>query len=155
MKWFVVFLLLAVCISCSKSSQKEAAEEEDSIEVDAKYQTLVEDFGGALAQKDYRSAYGLLSTNLKSKLTYDQFVETMSPYLDSFSGEIEAGYSPAADPQDMAELVPEADRAKLVAEYTIEFSGTIEDEDDAVYFCTTWVIDDGGTPGVASFYLED
>ena len=151
MRWIIV-VLLAFSVCCSKS--KEEAEP-SGIEVDAKYQTHVEQFGSAIARKDYRSAYDLLSTNLRATLSYNEFVDTLKPYLDSFSGTIEAGYSDPEDPQDMAEFVPEADRSKLVAEYTIELSGTVEDDEEAAYFCTTWIIDEGGAPGIGSFYIED
>jgi hypothetical protein len=151
MKWLVLMLLL-VSVCCSKDSGEE---DEDAIKVDAKYTELTKDFGDALARKDYRSAYDLFSTNLQNKLSYNEFVETVSPYMDGFSSTIEAGYSGASDPEGLAEFVPEEDRSKLVAEYTIELSGTIEDEEDAAYFCTVWVIDENGTPSVASFYIED
>ena len=151
-RWMIV-VLLAFSVCCSKGKDKEG--ETSGITVDAKYQAHVEQFGSAIAQKDYRSAYDLLSTNLRSKMSYNEFVETLSPYMDSFSGTIEAGYSDPEDPKDMAEFVPEADRSKLVAEYTIELSGTIEEEEDAAYFCTAWIIDEDGAPGVGSFYIED
>jgi hypothetical protein len=151
MKWLVLLLLL-VSVCCSKGSDDE---DEDAIEVDAKYTELTKQFGDALARKDYRSAYDLFSTNLETKISYNEFVETVSPYMDGFSGTIEAGYSSPTDPEDLAELVPQEDRSKLVAEYTIELSGTIEEEEDAAYFCTVWVIDDAGTPRIASFYIED
>jgi hypothetical protein len=152
MKYLMVVLLLAA-VCCSKSVKQEE-EEEGTRQADPKYQAVVTQFAEAVAQKDYPTAYNLTSPNLRSGLTYNEFVETWQPYIDSFDGEIELGYVASDDPQEMSEFVPEADRAKLVEEVTIELSGMIEDTEET-FFCTTWVIDDGGAISIGSFYVED
>ena len=150
MKWVLV-LLLVFSLSCSKTKSNE--EGEGLKKADPKYQAIVEQFGNAIARKDYRSAYDLMSSNFQSKLSFNEFVETWQPYMDSFEGEVQAGYSASDDAQGMSEFVPEEDRSHLVEEVTIELSGNIDGQEEA-FFCTTWIIDDG-TPSIAMFYVED
>jgi hypothetical protein len=147
MKWLFAFLL-ALCVCCAKDDK-----DVPRAVGDPKYQELVEQFANAIAQKDYRTAYDLTSANLRDKLTFDEFIQTWKPYLDSFESDIQTGYEASGDPQEMAEFVPEADRPHLVEEITIEFSGNIGGSEEA-FFCTVWVIDDG-TPSIGSFYVED
>ena len=150
MKYFIVGLLL-FSLACSKTKDED---EEEVRQADPKYQAVVEQFAKAVAREDYRTAYDLTSEDLQSRLSFDEFVEAWKPYIDSFEGEIELGYSASDDPQGMAEFVPEAVRSYLVEEVTIELSGTIEDSEEA-FFCTAWVIDQGGEISIGSFYVED
>ena len=139
--------LLVLFVSCS--SEKE----ESAKKVNAKYRPLIEQFANSIAQKDYKSAYDLTSPALQQRLTYQEFVESWTGYLEGFSGSLKIEYRPGDDPQEMAEFVPEADRASLVEEITLVFSGPLEGE-EAQFYCTTWIVDNG-TPYISSFYIED
>ncbi|MCI0415346.1 DUF3887 domain-containing protein [bacterium] len=141
----VCLFLLVLFVSCSGSKG-------GSKKVDEKYRPLIEQFANSIVQKDYQSAYNLTSPALQKLLTYQEFVENWSGYREGFSG-LKVDYRPGDNPQEKAEFVPEADRASLVAEITLAFSGVLEGE-QTEFFCTTWIVDDG-TPYISSFYIED
>lgn len=141
----VLWLLLALFISCS-------GEKQGSTKVDEKYRPLIEQFATSIVQKDYQAAYNLTSPALRQQLPYQKFMQTWADYREGFSA-LNVDYRPGDDPQEMAEFVPEADRASLVAKITLVFSGILEGE-QTKFFCTTWIVDDG-TPYISSFYIED
>jgi hypothetical protein len=141
----VCVFLVALCVSCS-------GEKQGSTKVDEKYRPLIEQFANSIVQKDYQSAYNLTSPALQQQLPYQKFVESWADYREGFSG-LQVDYRPGDNPQEMAEFVPEADRASIVAEITLVFSGILEGE-ETKFFCTTWIVDDG-TPYISSFYIED
>ena len=144
MKIVCVFLC-ALFVSCCGGKQ-------GSTNVDPKYRPLIEKFADSIVQKDYQSAYNLTSPALQQQLSYQKFVESWTEYREGFSS-LKVDYRPGENPQQQAELVPEADRASLAAKITLVFSGNLEGE-ETKFFCTTWIVDQG-TPYISSFYIED
>ena len=140
-------LCLLLALSLSYCGEKQGA-----TKVDEKYRPLIEKFAESIVQKDYEGAYNLTSPALHQQLPYQKFVESWVDYREGFSS-LQVEYRPGDNPQEMAEFVPEADRASLVAEITLVFSGILEGE-ETKFFCTTWIVDQG-TPYISSFYIED
>jgi hypothetical protein len=143
-------------MACNKPAKEVPAAEAPSRKTtasDGKTQAFLQKFASAIVARDYTTAYGAVATERRATLTQQEFEEAFRHYRDGLPDGLKT--SVQLDPYDKeaAVLVPDEFKDRVTSEGVIHFEPP--DEEMEGFSASVWIVDEGGEPKLAAFYVED
>ncbi len=143
-------------MACNKPAKEVPAAEAPSRKTtaaDGKTQAFLQKFASAIVARDYTTAYGAVATERRATLTQQELEEAFRHYRDGLPDGLKA--SVQLDPYDKeaAVLVPDEFKDRVTSEGVIHFEPP--DEEMEGFSASVWIVDEGGEPKLAAFYVED
>lgn len=142
--------------ACSKPAKEAPAAEAPSKKTpaaDGKTQAFLQRFASAIVARDYATAYGAVAAERRATLTQQEFEEAFRHYRDGLPDGLKTAVQVDAYDKEAAVLVPDEFKDRVTSEGVIHFEPP--DEEMEGFSASVWIVDEGGEPKLAAFYVED
>lgn len=153
--------LLALVAACGGGEGGGSADDEDAPKrtLSKPRQEFAASFAQTVVNKDYKAAYGMMSTYYRNNLSYEEFLESITRYRDSVPGKLEVKIRASDDdpkslPEDaMVQLLvhDEKVRTSILDEFILDF----RTEDEGFWVLVGWIVEEEGKLKILNYYQDD
>lgn len=147
------FLAIGACSKPGQEAPAADAPSKKTAPVDGKTQAFLQRFASAIVARDYTTAYGAVAAERRPTLTQQEFEEAFRHYRDGLPDGLKTAVQVDPYDKESAVLVPDEFKDRVTSEGVIHFEPP--DEEMEGFSASVWIVDEGGEPKLAAFYVED